>query len=129
MLQHWQNKITRTNLGKNGLSLHRNEWPSWILGLCLSREVIVLLLLSCCDGINDQDKTIILLPLSYTSHHPKKEKSLLLLKARNNIQLYHFNLLEKTKLRMTQEEMRNMDCLRYFMGIRGCEQFSFITWI
>ena len=55
--------------------------------LCLSREVIVLLLLSCCDGINDQDKTIILLPLSYTSHHPKKEKSLLLLKARNNIQL------------------------------------------
>ena len=84
LLQHWQNKITRTNLG---WVIITQEWMALLdIGpLCLSREVIVLLLLSCCDGINDQDKTIILLPLSYTSHHPKKEKSLLLLKARNNI--------------------------------------------
>ena len=57
-------------------SPHRNEWRvikwPWILCLCLSREVIVLLLLSCCDGINDQDKTIILLPLFNTSHLPEK---------------------------------------------------------
>ena len=30
--------------------------------LCLTEGVIALLLLSCCEGINDQDKTIILLP-------------------------------------------------------------------
>ena len=41
--------------------------------LCLSREVIVLLLLSCCDGINDQDKTVILLPLS-SLHHISQRK-------------------------------------------------------
>ena len=74
LLQHWQNKITRTNLGeKMGYHYTGMNGPGiWILGLCLSREVIVLLLLSCCDGINDQDKTIILLPSLYTSHHPKK---------------------------------------------------------
>ena len=101
----------------------QNEYRT--LCLCLSREVIVLLLLSCCDGINDQDKTIILLPLSSLHHTSSKEKSLLSFLWRNNHD--HFNV-ESTKLKMAGE-MREIDCLSYFKEIRGCEQFSFITWI
>ena len=69
--------LSEPKVGYPTNSQHRNEWRvikwPWILCLCLSREVIVLLLLSCCDGINDQDKTIILpSPLLNTSHLPEK---------------------------------------------------------
>ena len=76
----------------------------WILFLsvCLSREVIVLLLLSCCDGINDQDKTIIQLP-PLSIHHVIQKRVYCLSKGNH---CRHLNL-ESAKLKTDGEHEKN----------------------